>query len=226
MRRGLGLAAFVVLVLAVSSWAGARPYSDVEEYRRYVWGDAWPHRATAEVRDVRFEARYLSPDAVALPALARGAAEASEVRRQASRATTLHLRIEPVGQSDDLVFERLRRSGKRAYDAWLNRLLFGMADYVELDVDGGQPIPLGAYHMERTFGVGGDPGRSFFLTFPEHAAEALVTGTADLVVREFGLRTGSVRLSFPKADARSLEPSLWDGQTANDPSHPLRSHDR
>ena len=216
---------FVVLVLAVSSWAGARPFVDAEEYRSYVWGDAWPHRAGVDVRDVRFEARYLHPDAVALPALAQGATNASDVRRQASKVTTLHLRIEPVGQRDDLVFERLRRSGKRAYDAWLNRLLFGMADYVELDVEGGQPIPLGAYHMERTFGVGGGPGRSFFLTFPEHATEPLVAGAIDLVIREFGLGTGSIRLSFPKADARPLEPSLWEGRTASNPSHSLRSHD-
>lgn len=99
------------------------------------------------------------------------------------------LTIGYVDDKQDLVFQGAA-SRNIGYSEWLQRLSYNMSDYISLYTAEENEIPLGSYQLIRTFGLRKD--RTLLLTFPAKYLTEEIT----LVIKEFGLGTGQIKLSF------------------------------
>ena len=104
--------------------------------------------------------------------------------------------------------------GYRAYSQWLQKLMFALQESIYLQTPTMDEVPLGMYHMERTFGL--RKSRTFLLVFPaEINGQNLLDADNDwlkLHVEEFGLGTGQLTFTFelPFEDVQFLS-KLSDG---------------
>lgn len=89
----------------------------------------------------------------------------------------------------DLIFQGAA-SKNLGYSEWLQRLSYHMSDYISLYTTDGNEVPLSSYQLIRAFGIRKD--RTLLLAFPAK----YVTEETTLVIKEFGLGTGQIRLVF------------------------------
>ena len=222
--RRTAAAGLILAVLVGLAGCGPQAFDDPGAFRDYVTDTGGPFVQTADHDHVTVRARYAPPIAMALPAAEHAAREkhrvlkqttlsdsartarlkrvADRVRdRRAAYDGSLHfyLTIEP--KEGDLVYDTLQRRGFGAYQQWLRRLLFGLQEKIHLRTDTVDEVPLSVYRMDRSFGMA--KHRTFLLAFPATFNDTdLAAGTVDLVVEEFGLRTGALTFTFDVSDLR------------------------
>lgn len=217
LHRPLVVAVLIVLVAG----CGPREFNDPDRFEDFVSDVDGPFVRTSEHDHVTVRARFAPPEVMALPDVryarerrsalrtndrvsdstraARRAEIEEELRSQ--RATYeaslyFYLTIEPT--EGDLVYRTLQQKGYGAYQQWLRRLLFGLQSKIRLQTDAIDEIPLSIYRMERSFGM--STSRTFLLAFPAtFDGTDLRTQSVDLVVSEFGLRTGAITFTFDAA---------------------------
>lgn len=211
------------LVLGSLLLAGCGPtsFDDPDRFREYVQRSDGPFVQTVEHDHVTVTARYAPPEAMALSSVERALEERTSVLQNASlsdssrnaRLTQIRKRVDErkdaydrslyfyltITPTDgDLVYQTLHQRGYGAYQAWLERLLFGLQKKIMLQTDGGDEVPLSIYRMERSFGT--SKARTFLLAFPATFNDRDVRAeSVRLVIEEFGLRTGAVSFDFDLA---------------------------
>ena len=207
-----------VLFLTTCSWEETLVFQDFQSFQSYHRGDRFPFVHTQESHGVRFYLRYLPADALLADELRRATREREKIlirkegaagvgqrctaaewealrKRQETYRESVYFRL-TIGFEDedrDLVFHRMK-SSMGDYHHWLHSLQFGLKSKVFLENAQGERVALAAYHFERSFGL--RKSRDFLLVFPADLAFKAFKDRASftLVIREFGLKTGLVRL--------------------------------
>jgi hypothetical protein len=208
------------MLICLGAFAGCttRTFDDADAYAAYVTSESGPFVQVQDHEHVEVQARFAPPDAMAVSAL-RQVAEASnethnttgvsdsvrsvreaELRETAraqrkafGRSLYFYLTVEPT--DGDLVYNALHHQGYDAYSRWLHRLLFGLQSKITLEAGDLNDIPLSVYRMDRSYGMARH--RTFLLAFPGTFNDVdLRAGSVQLVVEEFGLRTGRLTFDF------------------------------
>lgn len=209
-------------VLFVLSGCETRTFSDPDRYADYVTASTGPLIETQVHDHVEVEARFAPPDAMALSALRQIEGDYETIREASALSdSTLKMRIDELRQKarnrrdvfqeslyfyltieptqGDLVYNSLHRQGYDAYRQWLHRLLFGLQSKITLRTEEIDEIPLSVYRMDRSYGM--SRHRTFLLAFPATIDDTdLRNGSVELVVEEFGLRTGRLVFDFDIRD--------------------------
>lgn len=219
-------AAWVLLGLTTVAFAlsgcKTRTFSNLDRYADYVTASTGPFVETQVHENVEVEARFAPPEAMALSALRRIESDYETIREASALAdSTRRMRIEELRQKannrrdvfreslyfyltiepteGDLVYNSLHRQGYNAYKKWLHRLLFGLHSKISLRTEEIDEIPLSVYRMDRSYGM--SRHRTFLLAFPAAIGDSdLRNGSVELVVEEFGLRTGRLVFDFDIRD--------------------------
>lgn len=110
--------------------------------------------------------------------------------------TTFLMTLKYTDPARDIEYEPLQY-GRNIYSEWLNRLLFGMKEFIELKPATGKPLPPRYVEMERNFGL--LKSRNFYVIFPDsvNGQAMLELPSFSIVLKEFGLKTGKLVFSFP-----------------------------
>ena len=188
----------------------------VEELERLAYAEQSPFTSTVEQAGIEFELIYQPPQLLLVHEykylerlIAEGKPEADiQAQRQNLAAYTqsfehliqYKLIITPTDASD-LVYAQLEK-GFDVYSAWLQRLLFGLQEEMQLKLADGTQVPLASYQMDRNYGV--SPSRTFILSFPAHfeGKDLLQEKSFRVELAEFGLGTGRVQfkqeLPYPR----------------------------
>lgn len=116
--------------------------------------------------------------------------------RELASMANFSLAVERV-DGRDLVYASLQSEGYEAYSEWIQELLFGLGEHLELKNGDGMTLDPIALHMERTYGT--LSSRTFFLSFevPDSLSVAGWEEGAFVQLAEFGLRTGRLQLPVP-----------------------------
>ncbi|RNC79739.1 MAG: hypothetical protein ED557_14575 [Balneola sp.] len=95
----------------------------------------------------------------------------------------------------DLIYAKMGQ-GFNSYSQWLQKLLFGIKDEINLQLPDGTEIPVVDYRMDRNYGT--SPSRTFLLTFPKewNGEQLMKQDYLLLEINEFGLGTGKVQAKF------------------------------
>lgn len=213
-------------LICVGALAGCttRTFDDPDAYADYVASESGPFVQVQDREHVQVRARFAPPDAMAVSALRRVAETSDEIRntsgisdsvrsvREAELRETARARRKAFGRSlyfyltveptdGDLVYNALHHQGYDAYSRWLHRLLFGLQSKITLEAGELNDIPLSVYRMDRSYGMARH--RTFLLAFPDTFNDVdLRAGSVQLVVEEFGLRTGRLTFDF---DVQALQ---------------------
>jgi len=85
----------------------------------------------------------------------------------------------------------------------INKLAFEMQEHVFIRLENGKKIELLDYNFDRSFGL--SPATNLLLIFERN--EVVKQASFNLVITEFGLRTGPVNLEFETKDITTI-PSI------------------
>ncbi|GEM_PF-6260830 len=204
-----GLAAMILLIVLFAGWQSEQSHSfeQVADLKQYLKGNDPSVMSSQTSGAYRFTLRYLPPEFFALEELealeANDSAmpdrknEATEKLKRYTDALYFRLTIAPEN-GRDLVFDPPVSAQKLGYQGWLQKLMFGLHEHVELSTAQHSEVELVTYHMDRNFGVA--PSRSFLLVFPKRVEEEQLTSHAqrflELRIEEFGLETGPLEFRF------------------------------
>jgi len=202
---------------------GPKTIKDVSEFEQATKGEKSPHKLTITQRGVKFDLLYLPTDAILVNTLKFYQEEfknlksdstqteetinkrkqemndkLAEERKLYDQSLYFSLTIGYEDKSKDLIYASMNQ-GFDNYQIWFDKLTFGMKEYIYLYHEKIGKIPLGLYQMDNTYGMTKE--RSFLLVFPKEFQEQgilLSKGKLELVVGEFGLKTGQVRFPVNK----------------------------
>jgi hypothetical protein len=213
---------FVCLGLFCSGCSREKTVHNSEELEKYVKGKDWPDVQTLVRNGVKVSVRYMPSEALLLPqykryeemeqTLAKGGTKSKTMRdsllqdarnkiaqAKAMYDNSLYFSM-TIGYEDstrDIEYDRMKE-GFTAYSSWMQKLAFGLKEYVTLETETTGEVPLDIYDMQRTFGITKD--RTFLLVFPRKFNEQEVLSSKNkeiiLWLKEFGLATGELRFSF------------------------------
>ncbi len=210
--------AVLALTSLLAAGCGTKTFDDPDRFEQYVTSDIGPFVQSKAFEHVTVNARFATPEVMALSAtkrLAEARAQlvsdtetpdsvkarrladlkerATERKKQYGSSLYFYLTIEP--KEGDLVYSSLENQGFGAYQQWIRKLLFGLQEKITLTTDTVEEVPLSVYRMDRTFGM--SKSRTFLLAFPSaFNASDLTSSPVTLVIEEFGLRTGRIRFTF------------------------------
>lgn len=104
------------------------------------------------------------------------------------------LRISPT-TGEDLIYAKMGQ-GFGSYSQWLQKLLFGIKEEIELVLPDGETVPLIHYQMDRNYGTSNS--RTFMLAFPQqwNGREIQDNEYIRLRINEFGLGSGRVQFRY------------------------------
>lgn len=104
------------------------------------------------------------------------------------------LRISPT-TGEDLIYARMGQ-GFGSYSQWLQKLLFGIKEEIELVLPDAETVPLVHYQMDRNYGT--TNSRTFMLAFPRHWNGQNIQDNEYIRLRinEFGLGSGRVQFRY------------------------------
>lgn len=224
-RRSQKVGWYIFLFLWILTILGCnktKTFNDLENFEKYVKGDNSPYLQTISKSGRKVSLRYMPTDAMMINSYR----QYLEVRTKLQEDTLLskeqrisklddaknevlrrkntydqslyfHLTIGFEDDSKDIVYDKMQK-GYEAYSHWLQKLMFNLQQYIYLQTAAIDEIPLGLYHMERTFGM--RKSRTFLLMFPAQFNEQHVSDPDNdwlkLRIKEFGLGTGTLTLEF------------------------------
>ncbi len=213
----------VVIYLIVVLAGCSREFDSVSSYRDYIHSEDSLYQKVVSRNGVTVTLIYQTPEALILPQLEHydddiqvikqdttltaaqikqkiADTDSSIVKRYNDYRNGLHFRLKLAYDDPrrDIVMEKLRAEGQESYQAWLNKLLFGLNEYITLKTKTNGTVPLSLYHFERTYGR--LPYKSFLLSFPNEFNEKPILSKDNKILRieikEFGLHIGDIQFDF------------------------------
>lgn len=220
MQRTKNIIVVFSFLLFLAGLPGCEKHFDnIDEYEKFVKGSDSPLKQQVVKDDIVFNLRYYPTDAVLIPEYRRYLSEKNILKNNKNiselekkhRLTQLTDELKKRKKSIDnyLVFilsvqnTKTGRSiefanfNKIYYDGktWIERLLFGMREFIFLKTANGKEIPLSLYNMERNYGLTNE--LKFMIYFPRYYEKKDLLNNKELslfMIREFGLSTGEVDL--------------------------------
>jgi predicted ribosome quality control (RQC) complex YloA/Tae2 family protein len=210
----------ICLGLTAGGCSREKTFHSADELDRYVHGNDWPAVQTVVRNGIRVSVRYLPSEALLIPRYKQyeEMAHALEKDQNAGKKDSLlhdaRKKIEEtkglydrslyfsmtIGYEDstkDIEYEKMKE-GFTAYSTWMQKLVFGLKEYITLETETTGEIPLDVYDMQRTFGITKE--RAFLLIFPRKFNNAVVLSSKNnemiLRINEFGLATGTLDFLF------------------------------
>lgn len=202
----------VSLILAgVLPGCEKKVFNDIEAFQSYVTRSESPFQIKEQKGDVQFTLQYLPTELV----MKTGYKELENAKDRKNKAgdqgTPVKQLVEDletqrshfsknlyfkltIGFSDqnrDLVYSK-----GGSYSDWLQKLLFSMDEYLEMETTELEEVTLLHYRMERTYGM--TSSRTFLLVFPKAFNDKKVLDAEKITIKleEFGLGTGPIHFSF------------------------------
>ncbi len=215
-RGSLCLCIFITLIFLSSC---QHSFSDIDAYDQFLRSEDSPYLQEVVRSGAKVSLRYLPTDALLLnqyrdyrktrartlddtrksnqekeEILTQAWSNVEKRRGQYAHSRYFALSIGYEDDSKDLVYHSLQ-AGFGNYSEWLQKLLFGLEEKIYLVDDEGNEIPLGTYHLERSYGM--TKNRTLLLVFPERNFPK--NGKGELIIDEFGLQTGQLRFELPES---------------------------
>ena len=196
----------------------SKSFDDLADFERYVKGPDYPYLQSVTKKDVTVHARFMPTEAMMVNDY-RNYLQQSEyvgtsgnsgvfnqdsmlqilrdARQGYDRSIYFFVTIGYTDPNKDLEYYHLQTQGFPAYSAWMQKLLFGLSEYMTLQTAEVEEIPLNSYYMERTFGM--IKSRTFILMFPRefNDQDLLQSSGLTLRIKEFGLNTGNLSFEYP-----------------------------
>ncbi|MCB9234602.1 MAG: hypothetical protein H6581_23300 [Bacteroidia bacterium] len=177
---------------------------DPAEFARLIRGPQSPYLRETRNGDFQFSSNFLPAEVLISEELSNYKNSLGAVGESTQKTLKQRIQIELDSYHDFLYFSLHIRPlqgsdlvyGNSDFFDRLNFLMFGLDEFISLQTNEGEEIPLENYSMDRTFGLTG--GRTFLLAFPAtwNGNKLEDSGKLTLVLKEFGLQTGEVRLSW------------------------------
>lgn len=118
-------------------------------------------------------------------------------KRNLEKSIYFKLTICPLDKNKDLIYDKMN-AGFGNYSEWLQKLLFSLNEYIYLQKENGDEVPLSFYHMDRNYGMSNE--RNFLLIFPREfngkEIETDAIGKISVIAEEFGLHTNTINFAF------------------------------
>ncbi len=206
---------FIVVVLSLGC---DKSFNSIEEYQAYLNSGDYPYRQTEIRSGVKITLSYMPGDALLLNQyrlleenkkrwlqdstvndmdgrIQQGKDEIEIQKKNYQQALYFKMTIGFEDDKGDIVFKKMQQ-GYKDYGEWFQRLAFGLKEHIFMKTESIAEVPLDIYHMERTFGMTKD--RTFLLVFPKkfNEQELLQSEQIDIVLKEFGLGAGRIKMSF------------------------------
>ena len=113
------------------------------------------------------------------------------------RSIYFFLTIGYEDEKKDIVYEKMI-SGFNEYSQWLQKLMFGLKEYIYLQTALIDEIPVDTYQMDRTYGM--TKSRTILLMFPKNFNEVDILDEENkwlkFKMKEFGLRAGRMTFKY------------------------------
>lgn len=206
---------FIVLfTLVILLFACTKSFNSIDEFEKYVKGNDYPHLQTINRKGIEVSLRYIPTDFIMIRyyreyeknlsavkqdttlSLVQLTSKINDMKKELeqqkesfSNSVYFYLNIGFENDKDDIVYNSMN-SGFENYSEWLQRLLFGMKEYIYMKTPNAGEVPLSLYHMDRTYGLTKD--RTLMLSFPTkfNDIKLLEEKNITLIIKEFGLHTG------------------------------------
>lgn len=201
----------VILILSVSlSGCKQKTFNDLEAMQNYVTRKGSPFQIKKQHGSTQFILQYLPTDLVMKTTYeelehAKNKKDTTNDARSLKHLTKdletqksyytknlyFKLTIGFTDQNRDLIYSK-----RGSYNDWLQKLLFSMNDYLEIETNEIREIPMLHYRMERSYGM--TSSRTFLLVFPKTFNHQKVLDAEKLTItlEEFGLGSGPIHFSF------------------------------
>lgn len=162
--------------------------------------------------DYRITLLQMSPDYLTAGEMdsADGEKELKSLHEGYQNAIYISLKIscaKPTGGPEDIRKDFLNGALINGQEAFSQRLQFlesGMGALFRLELEDGRLIPLKTYRFNRGYALGG--GHSFVLLFPnQFDGHPIRAERGSLVLQEFGLSTGTLKIQVKKAPNIALK---------------------
>ncbi len=206
---------FIVLfTLIIFLFSCTKSFDSIDEFEKYVKGNDYPYLQTLNRKGIEVSLRYIPTDLVMIRYYREYEKNLSAVKQDTtlsqiqlsqkindmkkelelhkesfSKSVYFYLNIGFENDKDDIVYNSMN-SGFENYSEWLQRMLFGMKEFIYMKTPNAGVVPLSLYHMDRTYGLTKD--RTLMLSFPAkfNDIKLLEEKNITLVIKEFGLHTG------------------------------------
>ncbi len=211
----------LLVIIATCLLAGcAKTFDNIEEYEKFIKGEDYPYLKTETKKGIKVSARYMPTDGMLLhyyksyetdyaktltdttltaeqiqDKIENLKTELTKQRKAFPNSIYFILTIGFEDESRDIIYDAMN-TGFDNYSEWLQRLSFGMKEFIYLKTPKAGKVPLAIYDMERTFGM--TKSRSLLLNFPKEFNETRLLKDKELklVIKEFGLHTGRFIFEF------------------------------
>jgi hypothetical protein len=206
---------FIVLfTLIIFLFACTKSFNSIDEFEKYVKGNDYPYLQTLNRKGIEVSLRYIPTDLIMIrfyreyeknlsavkqdttlsqiqltPKINDMKKELEQHKESFSKSVYFYLNIGFENDKDDIVYNSMN-SGFENYSEWLQRMLFGMKEFIYMKTPNAGVVPLSLYHMDRTYGLTKD--RTLLLSFPTefNDIKLLEEKNITLIIKEFGLHTG------------------------------------
>ena len=210
---------FIILFISIIFlFSCTRSFNSIDEFEKYVKGNDYPYLQTLNRKGIEVSLRYIPTDLIMIKYYREYEKNLSAVKQDTtlsqiqltqkiidvkkeleqkkesfSNSIYFYLSFGFENDKDDIVYNSMN-SGFENYSEWLQRLLFGMKEFIYMKTPNAGVVPLSLYHMDRTYGLTKD--RTLLLSFSTEFNEVklLDEKKLTLIIKEFGLHTG--RLVF------------------------------
>ena len=203
---------FLVCVLAIAGCSDGNEYEikSLEELENLAKASNSELRKTIQQGDFEFTVEYLPTELLLLSEyryleeLKERNATESAIKKQEEYIQRyregyqdnlyFRLRISPT-TGEDLIYAKMGQ-GFGSYSQWLQKLLFGIKEEIELVLPDAETIPLVHYQMDRNYGT--SISRTFMLAFPGewNGRDVQENEYIRLRINEFGLGSGRVQFRY------------------------------